>query len=88
MDDYRARTWDPLPYFEVVHPVRDEREGQNIMAAYEAGKAEGLRHHRGAVDAERERIVALIRREASETFDGQLEHELRVLADRIAAGGR
>jgi hypothetical protein len=42
----------------------------------------------GAVEAERERIVALIRREASETFDGKLEHELRALADRIAVGGQ
>jgi DnaJ-class molecular chaperone len=42
----------------------------------------------GAVEAERERIVALIRREASETFDMPLDHELRTLADRIAAGGQ
>lgn len=35
-----SERWDPLPYFQVAHPVRDEREGQNIMAAFEAGKAE------------------------------------------------
>jgi hypothetical protein len=42
---------------------------------------------REAVEAERERIVALIRREASETFDMQLDFEFRQLADRIASGG-
>lgn len=55
IEHWANQRWDPLPYFEVVHPVRDQAEGQNIMAAYEAGKAEAANRLRGAVS----RVLAL-----------------------------
>jgi hypothetical protein len=44
--------WALLKSFDVMNPVRDEREGQNIMAAYEAGGAE-VKRLREAIHAHR-----------------------------------
>jgi hypothetical protein len=66
---------DRLPVCAICH--QPTRRGEWVPAEQLAG----------AVEAERDRIVALIRREASETFDMQLDFEFRQLADRIASSG-
>jgi hypothetical protein len=69
------------------HPSWCEKTGRRHECPDNVRSVKYVRADRlaGAVEAERERIVALIRREAAETFDMQLGDKWRQLADRIAA---